>query len=58
MLTKATSAKKIKFLPSYIRNHGIPESIRTDYGSGFNSDVVKEFCKSLHPGQGLQPGQG
>ena len=24
----------------------IPESIRTDHGSGFNSDVVIEFCKS------------
>ena len=47
ILTKATSAKKIvKFLRSYIRNHGIPESIRTDHGSGFNSDVVKDFCKS------------
>ena len=47
MLTKTTSAKKIvKFLRSYIRNHGIPESIRTDHGSGFNSEVVKEFCKS------------
>ena len=46
MLTKSTSAKKIvKFLRSYIRNHGIPESIRTDHGSGFHSDVVKEFCK-------------
>ena len=42
MLTKTTSAKKIvKFLRSYIRNHGIPESIRTDHGSGLNSDVVK-----------------
>ena len=47
MLTKTTIAKKIvKFLQSYSRNHGIPESIRTDHGSGFNSDVVKEFCKS------------
>ena len=47
MLTKTTSANKIvKFLRSYIRNHGVPESIRTDHGSGFNSGVVKEFCKS------------
>ena len=47
MLSKTTSAKKIvKFLRSYIRNHGIPESIRTDHGSAFNSEVVKEFCNS------------
>ena len=47
MLTKTTSAKKIvKILRSYIRNLGIPESIRTDHGSGFNSEIVKEFCKS------------
>ena len=46
MLTKSTSAKKIvKFMRSYIRNHGIPETIRTDQASGFHSDVVKEFCK-------------
>ena len=37
--------KIVKILRSYIRNHGIPESIRTDHGSGFHSDVVKEFCK-------------
>ena len=48
MSTKTTSAKKIvKFLRSYIRNHGIPESIRTDHGSGFNSDVVKEFLAKV-----------
>ena len=47
MLTKTTSAKKmVKFLRSYLRNHGIPKSIRTDHGSGFNSDIVKESCKS------------
>ena len=38
--------KIVKFLRSYFRNHGIPESVRTDHGSGFNSEVVREFCKS------------
>ena len=37
--------KIVTFLRSYIRNHGIPENIRTDHGSGFNSNVVKDFCK-------------
>ena len=47
MLIKTASAKKIvKFLRSYIRNHGIPETIITDHGSGFKPDVVKEFRKS------------
>ena len=27
-------------------NHGIPETIRTDHGSGFKPDVVTEFRKS------------
>ena len=57
MLTKTTSAKQtVKFFTImvyrkgswyivYFYDHGIPESNRTDHGSGFNSDVVKEFCK-------------
>ena len=46
MLTKTSAKKIIKFLRSYVRSHGIPVSIRTDHGSGFKCEVVKEFCKS------------
>ena len=33
-----------KILSSYIRIHSIPQFIRIDHGSGFNIDVVKQFC--------------
>ena len=31
---------------SYIRNHGIPEQIRTEHCIGFKNAIVSEFCKS------------
>ena len=37
----------VKFLEAYIRNHGIPKSIRTDHGSGFKNTLLKEFCENL-----------
>ena len=47
LITKTTGAKKVtKFLASYICIHGIPQSIRTDHGSGFKNDLVQQFCSS------------
>ena len=41
LIAKTTGAKKVtKFLESYIRIHGLPQSIRTDHGSGFKNDLV------------------
>lgn len=31
----------------YIRQHGVPESIHTDQGRQFESDIVKHLCASL-----------
>ena len=45
LISKTTGAKKVtKFLASYVRIHGIPQSIRTDHGSGFKSDLVQQVC--------------
>ena len=45
LITKTTGAKKVtKFLESYIRIHGLPHSIRTDHGSEFENNLVKQFC--------------
>ena len=38
--------KVVKFLDSYIHIHGLPQSIRTDHGSGFKNDMVEQFCSS------------
>ena len=47
LITKTTDAKKVvNFLDSYIRTHGLPQSIRADHGSGFKNDMVKQFCSS------------
>ena len=47
LVMKTTGAKTVvKFLDSYIRNHGLPQSIRTDQRSGFKNDMVKQFFSS------------
>ena len=47
LITKTTGAKNVtKFLESYIRTHGLPQSIRTDHGSGFKNDLVQQVCSS------------
>ena len=47
LFIKTTAAKKdTKFLASYVRIHGIPQSIKTDHGSGFQNDLVQQFCSS------------
>ena len=45
LITKTTGAKKVtKFLASFIRNHGIPQPIRTN--QGFKIDLVEHLCPS------------
>ena len=56
LITKTTGAKKFtKFLASYIRIHGIPQSIRTDHESGFKNDLVQQFCSSKCIKHSLSP---
>ena len=47
LISKTTGAKKVtNFLESYVRIHGLPQSIRMDHGSGFKNNLVQEFCSS------------
>ena len=43
---RATTVAKCIF-EDYIRQHGIPESIHTDQGRQFESDLIKHLCSSL-----------
>ena len=43
---RATTVAKCVF-EDYIRQHGIPESIHTDQGRKFESDLIKHLCSSL-----------
>ena len=44
------SDKIMKFLKSYITNHGVPRKIHVDKGMGFMSNEVKSFCN----GEGIE----
>ena len=45
MITRSTGGRKIiKFLKSYIQQHSIPKSIKTDQYSGFKNKLVQHFC--------------
>ena len=45
MITRSTGGRKIiKFLKSYIQQHSIPKSIKTDQYSGFKNKLVQNFC--------------
>ena len=45
MITRSTGGRKIiKFLKSYIQQHSIPKSIKTDQYSGFKNKLVQKFC--------------
>ena len=47
LTAKTKGAKKVvKLLGSHICIHDISQSIRTDHGSGFKNDIVKQFCSS------------
>lgn len=43
---RATSVAQCLF-EEYIRQHGIPESIHTDQGRQFESDLMKQLCSKL-----------
>ena len=46
MITRSTGGRKIiKFLKSYIQQHSIPKSIKTDQCSGFKNKLVQNFCQ-------------
>ena len=44
------SDKILKFLKSYITNHGVPRKIHVDQGTSFMSNEIKAFCN----GEGIQ----
>ena len=43
---RATTVAKCLF-EDYISHHGVPQSLHTDQGRQFNSDLVKELCNRL-----------
>ena len=46
MITRSTGGRKIiKFLKTYIQQHSIPKSIKTDLYSGFKNKSFQAFCK-------------
>ena len=44
------SDKILKFLKSYISNHGVPRKIHIDQGTSFMSNAIKAFCN----GEGIE----
>ena len=44
------SDKILKFLKSYITNHGVPRKIHVDQGTSFMSNEIKAFCN----GEGIE----
>ena len=42
------SDKILKFLKSYITNHGVPRKIHIDQGTSFMSNAIKAFCNGGH----------
>ena len=56
MIKRSTGGKKIiKFLKSYIQQHSIPKSIKTDQYSGFKNKLVQPFCKDKNIAQYFCP---
>ena len=56
MITRSTGGRKIiKFLKSYLQQHSIPKSIKTDQYSGFKNKVVQAFCKDKNIAQCFCP---
>ena len=52
MITRSTGGRKIiKLLKSYIQQHSIPKSIKTDQCSGFKNKLVPSFCKDKNIAQ-------
>ena len=56
MITRSSGGRKIiKFLKSYIQQHSIPKSIKTDQYSGFKNKLVQNFCKDKNIAQYFCP---
>ena len=56
MITRSTGRQKIiKFLKTYIQQHSIPKSIKTDQYSGFKNKLVQAFCKDKNIAQYFCP---
>ena len=56
MITRSTGGRKInKFLKTYIQQHSIPKSIKTDQYSGFKNKLVQAFCKDKNIAQNFCP---
>ena len=56
MITRSTGGRKIiKFLKSYIQQHKIPKSIKTDQYSGFKNKLVQNFCQEKNIAQYFCP---
>ena len=56
MITRSTGGRKIiKFLKTYIQQHSIPESIKTDQYFGFKNKLVQAFCKDKNIAQYFCP---
>ena len=56
MITRSTGGRKIiKFLKSYIQQHSIPKSIKTDQNSGFKNKLVQAYCKDKNIAQHFFP---
>ena len=56
MITRSTGGRKIiKFLKTYIQQHSIPKSIKTNQYSGFKNKLVQAFCKDKNIAQYFCP---
>ena len=56
MITRSTGGRKIiKFFKSYIQQHSIPKSIKTDLYSGFKNKLVQNFCQDKNIAQYFCP---
>ena len=56
MITRSTGGRKIiKFFKTYIQQHSIPKSIKTDQYSGFKNKLVQAFCKDKNIAQYFCP---
>ena len=56
MITRSSGGRKIiKFLKSYIQQHSIPKSIKTDQYSGFKNKLVQNFCQGKNIAQYFCP---
>ena len=57
MITRSTGGRKIiNFLKTYIQQHIIPKSIKTDQYSGYKNKLVQAFCKDKNIAQYFCPG--